>query len=259
MLESLRKRLRDTGPAAPAPGPTKGKGKGGKGKKGQGMPGIDPECQAVIRRVRPRTMTSRVKLHTLVLTTRHLVRHGIEGDVVECGVWRGGSMQAIALTLMEQGDTSRDLHLFDTFQGMSEPTEHDFRVKDGRTADELMETRETTAKIWAMSSLEDVQEGMGELDYPAERIHYHIGKVEETLPSEAPDRIALLRLDTDWYESTRHELVHLYDRLVPGGILMIDDYGYWDGSRRATDEWLEETGHPLLLIPMGSGRIAVKP
>jgi hypothetical protein len=223
------------------------------------MPGVDPECQAIIRRVRPRTMTSRVKLHTLVLTVRYLVKHQVEGVIVECGVWRGGSMQAIALTLMENGDTSRDLHLFDTFQGMSEPTAHDVRVKDGRTAEDLMEERDTTAKIWAMSSLQDVQEGMAEIAYPQDRIHYHVGKVEETLPGEAPDRIALLRLDTDWYESTKHELEHLYDSLVPGGVLMIDDYGYWDGSRRATDEWLEATGHPLLLIPMGSGRIAVKP
>jgi hypothetical protein len=253
MLEALRRRLRGSAPQAGTGGR---RGRGGATKD---MPGIDPECQAIIRRVRPRTMTSRVKLHTLVLTVRYLVQHRVEGTIVECGVWRGGSMQAIALTLMENGDTTRDLHLFDTFQGMSEPTEHDVRVKDGRTAEDLMEERDTTAKIWAMSSLEDVQEGMAEVAYPQDRIHYHVGKVEDTLPDQAPDRIALLRLDTDWYESTKHELQHLYDRLVPGGVLMIDDYGYWDGSRRATDEWLEATGHPLLLIPMGSGRIAVKP
>ena len=95
--------------------------------------------------------------------------------------------------------------------------------------------------------------------YPAERVHFVKGTVEETLPGQAPDALALLRLDTDWYESTRHELEHLYPRLSPGGVLMLDDYGYWEGAREAVDEFLEQSGERLLLMRMASGRLAVKP
>ncbi len=78
-------------------------------------------------------------------------------------------------------------------------------------------------------------------------------------PGQAPDRIAILRLDTDWYASTKHELEHLYERLSPGGVLILDDYGDWDGARKATDEFLTKTGEPLFLVPMASGRVAIKP
>ena len=79
------------------------------------------------------------------------------------------------------------------------------------------------------------------------------------LARRPPDQIAILRLDTDWYESTRHELVTLYDRLSPGGVLIIDDYGSYQGARAAVEEFIEETGARLLLLPIGPGRIAVKP
>ncbi|MFC7470447.1 TylF/MycF/NovP-related O-methyltransferase [Actinomadura keratinilytica] len=97
------------------------------------------------------------------------------------------------------------------------------------------------------------------MPYPKERLHYVQGLVEKTVPAEAPEQISVLRLDTDWYASTRHELEHLYPRLVSGGVLLIDDYGYWQGSRRAVDEFLEATGERLLLLRMDEGRIAVKP
>lgn len=168
-------------------------------------------------------------------------------------------MQAIAQTLQVLGNETRELHLYDTFEGMSAPTEADVRVADGRPAEELMDEQPLEGRVHARATLEDVQEAMAETGYPAERIHYHQGMVEDTIPSQAPDQIALLRLDTDWYESTKHELVHLYPRLAPGGLLLIDDYGDWEGAKKATLEWLDETGLPLFLAPMGSGRIAVKP
>ena len=87
----------------------------------------------------------------------------------------------------------------------------------------------------------------------------HPGLVEETIPGAAPERIALLRLDTDWYASTKHELDHLYERVPSGGVVIIDDYDYWEGSRKAVDEFIASTGARLLLAPMGSGRIAIKP
>ncbi|BFU44195.1 hypothetical protein KRMM14A1004_24320 [Krasilnikovia sp. MM14-A1004] len=219
---------------------------------------FDEATKDIIRAVKPRTMTSPEKLNALVNSVRYVVRHRIPGDIVECGVWRGGSMMAIARTLIEAGDTDRHLHLYDTFEGMSEPTEHDRRF-DGRPAAEMLSAASRSAGIWAYASLEDVQEGMRESAYPADRIHYYKGKVEDTVPGKMPDRISILRLDTDWYESTRHELQYLWPRLVPGGVLLLDDYGWWEGARRAVDEWLAETELPLLLMRMDEGRLAVKP
>ena len=220
----------------------------------------DDEAKEIVRAVRPWTMTGADKVYALIQAVRYVTRHRIPGDVVECGVWRGGSMQAAARTLLSVGDTSRDLHLFDTFDGMPPPSERDVRREDDRTAEELMEeeARERSL-VWAVASLEDVQAGFEQIPYPRERIHFVKGRVEETIPSQAPERISILRLDTDWYESTRHELEHLYPRLSSGGVLLLDDYGYWEGAREAVDEFLEETGARLLLVRMASGRLAVKP
>jgi O-methyltransferase len=220
---------------------------------------VDDDARRVIRRVAARTMTDTVKLFGMIEALRYIVRAGVPGAIVESGVWRGGSMQAAALTLLECDDTERELHLFDTFAGMPAPSEADVRFKDGQRAEEIMRTSDKDAAIWAVAGLDDVRQGMVETGYPSEKVVYHQGRVEETIPDEAPDRIALLRLDTDWYESTRHELCHLYDRLSPGGVLIIDDYRYWEGSYKATQEWLDETDEPVFLVPMGAARIAVKP
>jgi hypothetical protein len=225
----------------------------------QAMNSIDDEAGRIVEAVSDRTMTGTVKLFGLIEALRYIHRAGVPGEIVESGVWRGGSMQAAALTLQSCGDTERELHLFDTFEGMPPPSESDVRLKDGRTAKDLLDESDRDKRIWAIATLDDVKQGMAETGYPAEKIFYHQGRVEETIPGEAPERIALLRLDTDWYESTRHELNHLYDRLSPGGVLIIDDYLYWEGARRATDEWLEETGRTLFLVPLELGRILVKP
>ncbi|WP_406148491.1 TylF/MycF/NovP-related O-methyltransferase [Streptomyces sp. NBC_01012] len=218
----------------------------------------DDEAKEIIRAVKPYTMTSPERLNAFVLATRHIVKHDIPGDIVECGVWRGGSMQACARTLLSLGETGRDLYLFDTYEGMTPPTDEDLR-RDGRPARELLDAQGKDRPIWAVASLEDVQAGFEKVPYPADRVHYVRGKVEETVPEQAPERISILRLDTDWYASTKHELRYLYERLVSGGVLLIDDYGYWQGSRQAVDEFLEETGEQLLLLRMDEGRIAVKP
>jgi hypothetical protein len=218
----------------------------------------DEEAKQTMRLVEPRTMTSSEKLFALILATRHVVDHRIDGAIVECGVWRGGSMQAVARTLLARGAPDRELHLFDTFEGMPAPTEKD-RRHDGTPASEVLARNPKTGAYWAMASLDDVRAGMAETGYPPEKIHFHEGLVEQTIPAHAPDRISLLRLDTDWYESTRHELEHLYDRVPAGGVLIFDDYGFWQGARQAVDEFLARTGAPLLLLPMASGRIAVKP
>jgi hypothetical protein len=104
-----------------------------------------------------------------------------------------------------------------------------------------------------------VKELIGSSGYPDAKVHYVVGRVEDTVPDGAPSEIALLRLDTDWYESTKHELVHLYPRLTPGGVLIIDDYGHWAGCRKAVDEYFSERGRHLLFSRIDyAGRIALK-
>lgn len=231
--------------------------------KGPSFPhDFDEGVRSIITTVRPRTMTSNEKLWSLVSTVRYVVRHEIPGAIVECGVWRGGSMQAAALTLLEQGVSDRDLYLYDTYEGMTPAGDED-RRRDGRSAAELLAAYDKTNPIWAAATYEDVEQGMRDTGYPMDRVTMVKGPVEETVPgpdpSALPDQISVLRLDTDWYASTRHELEHLYPRLVSGGVLLLDDYGYWDGARKAVDEWLEQTGERLLLLRMSEGRIAVKP
>ena len=219
---------------------------------------VDEQAREVIRAVQPYTMTSMDKLFGLISATRYLARNDIPGAVVECGVWRGGSMHAVARTLLSVDETSRHLYLFDTFQGMPPPSDKDVR-HDGSSAAELLEARSRKSNIWAVATLDDVKEGFAQLAYPAGQVHFVEGLVEDTVPDNAPEQIALLRLDTDWYESTRHELEHLYPRLVSGGVLIVDDYGYWRGSKQAMDEFLDATGERLLLLRAGTGRIAIKP
>jgi hypothetical protein len=205
-------------------------------------------------------MTSPERLHALVTAVEHVTRAGIPGDFVECGVWKGGSMMAVARTLLKRGCSDRTLWLFDTFDGMPPPSDVDCDLH-GRSASSLLaaEDRETSL-FWAVAPLAAVRYNLESTGYPAERIRYVQGRVEDTLPARAPDLIALLRLDTDWYSSTRHELVHLFPRLSPGGVLIVDDYGHWQGCRRAVDEFIEEQRIAMLLCRIDyTGRIAVKP
>ena len=219
----------------------------------------DAEARATMKAVRPWTMTSYFRVFALIEAVRYVVDGGVPGEMVECGVWRGGSMQAVARTLLGRGVSDRELHLFDTFEGMPAPTDKDRRV-GGAAASELLERSPRTERsVWAVADLPDVQAGMATTGYPADRIHYHAGLVQQTIPSQAPEQIALLRLDTDWYESTRHELTHLYDRVPSGGVIIVDDYDYWEGSRHAVDEFLAARGAHLLLVPVDSGRVALKP
>jgi hypothetical protein len=221
-------------------------------------PDIPPETRAIVERVRPFTLTSVDRVAALCDAVRYLAEARIPGDIVECGVWRGGSSMAIALSLLAAGVRDRNLYLYDTFEGMPPPTEQD-RSHDGRTASEQLATSERDAPVWAIAGTDEVARNMAATGYPADRLRLVQGKVEETIPGIAPERIALLRLDTDWYESTRHEFRHLYPRLSVGGVLVIDDYGHWQGARQATDEYFAEHGIRMLLHRIDyTGRIGVK-
>jgi O-methyltransferase len=220
---------------------------------------FDETDKELYRRVGPYTMTTPARIYALARAVEYVSARRIPGTLVECGVWRGGSMMAVAHTLLRLGDTERDLYLFDTFAGMTAPTDEDVRRTGERAADLLAE-QDRNADVWAIASLDDVREAVLGVGYPVERIHFVEGPVEETLPANAPDEIALLRLDTDWYESTKHELLHLYPRVASGGVLILDDYGFWQGARKAADEYLSENGISLLLNRIDhTARIAIKP
>jgi O-methyltransferase len=209
-------------------------------------------------RIRPFTMTTPTRVYALVRAVEYVSTNRVPGAVVECGVWRGGSMMAAALTLMRLGDTTRELYLFDTFEGMTEPGTEDV-TPSGEWAGDILARSKVTTNIWAIASLEDVREAILGVGYPEERIHFVKGQVETTIPDNAPETIALLRLDTDWSSSTKHELVHLYPRLADAGVLIVDDYGHWQGARQAVDEYVAENGLRLLLNRIDeTGRIAVK-
>lgn len=222
---------------------------------------IQPDERAIIDRCRPYTMTSIDRLMGLLRAMDHIHHIGIEGDMVECGVWRGGSMLAVAQKCIQHKNTSRQLFLFDTFEGMTAPDHQDLQY-DGINAEKFLQTNEKGEKqgaYWCMASLEDVQTVMAGSGYPNEKITYVKGPVEETLPHSALTKIALLRLDTDWYQSTMHELQTLFDLVSPGGIIIIDDYGHWQGAQKAVDEFLEARNIRTMLHRLDyTGRLMVK-
>ncbi len=202
-----------------------------------------PAIRSIVARVESFTMTDPLSIVGLVDALHYLQSAGIEGAFVECGVWRGGSSMAAAISMLDDAMDARDLWLYDTFEGMTDPTEEDIRARDGLSAAEKFGAARTDQPndranwFWAEASLEDVRSNLASTGYPNELIRYVKGPVEMTIPDAVPERIALLRLDTDWYESTRHEIEHLFPRLQAGGVLIVDDYHYWRGSRKAIDEY----------------------
>jgi len=225
---------------------------------------IEDWAWEIIEAVAPLTMTSPERIYALLGAVDYVVANGVPGAVVECGVWRGGSMVAAATRLLQLGVADHDLFLFDTFEGMPDPTQRDTDVHGTEAATLLAQnSREKAvageANVWAYASLDTVEAAVRSTTYPSELCHYVAGKVEDTLPSMAPDQIGLLRLDTDWYGSTLHELTHLYHRVADGGVLLIDDYGHWRGARQATDEFFRDRGlHPLMQRVDYTGRLIVK-
>ena len=177
----------------------------------------------------------RVRLHAMKLALKSLDNRGITGDVVECGVWRGGH---IILTRLIS--PKRKCWLYDTFNGMTKPTILDVTRK-GISAIDKYKTKEKKGHRWADCDVDDVRNNLiAEGVYNPHLIRFIIGDVEMTLLDEnnLPEKIALLRLDTDWYHSTKIEMERLFPRLVPGGNLIVDDYGHWMGARKAVKDYL---------------------
>jgi O-methyltransferase len=196
------------------------------------------------------SMTGLEPMYALYKAVEYIARNNIKGDFIECGVWRGGSSMLIAKTLQKFESTHRSIYLFDTFEGMSAPTSDDISALNGTSARALLDATagDKQSKIWCYASLDEVRNNMQSTGYHESKIFYVKGKVEDTMPSYSfSSPFALVRLDTDWYESTKVEMQVLYPQIVQGGILIIDDYGHWQGAKKAVDEYMGENKIPMLL------------
>lgn len=222
-----------------------------------------PEVRATIELVRPYTMTSVERIEAVCSATEHILRYDIPGAFVEAGVWRGGSAMAAAATLVRHGAADRDFVLYDTYEGIPAPGAEDALIGSDHAS--MMrwwekENRDPAGEAWLTATVEEVRANMGLTGYDLSRVDLVAGLVEDTVPATAPDQIALLRLDTDWYSSTKVELEVMFPRLSPGGILIIDDYGFTTGARKAVDDYLAAYPHPVYLHRIDScGVLAVKP
>lgn len=214
----------------------------------------------IYRKTRNYTMTSPERMYALHQAVSYICSSSIPGDIVETGVWRGGSSMVVAHSLLEKGDTSRSLYLYDTFTGMAEPTEDDANLyTDSSPRKEWKIHKRKGHNAWCYAHEQDVRTNMESTGYPMDRVHLVKGRVQDTIPQTIPDTISLLRLDTDWYESTKHEMQHLFPRLRKGGVLFVDDYHYWGGCRKAVDEYLTENDTKLLLQRVDAwGAVALK-
>ena len=227
-------------------------------------PDFTPEDIELCEAVKGWTLTTPERIVALRDAVRFVTEAGIPGAFVECGVWRGGSMQVMARTLAASGVADRELYLFDTFEYMPEPSERDVDAWGHSALDDWrqvqVEGESASDPAFWFKPFEEVKSKLYACGYPADRFHFVKGLVEQTVPDRAPEAIVLLRLDTDYYESTKHELMHLVPRIAPGGVLIIDDYGHFRGARDAVDEYLGSTGLVVLLHRLDySGRLMVMP
>ena len=223
---------------------------------------MDEHDRAVVEHVLSQqlTMTSAERLFTTLMAARFVCEAGIAGDFVECGVWRGGN-SIVAADVFRRMGPGRKCWMFDTYTGMTEPTEHDVTNRGGGGAMQTWRERERDGhNEWCFASLEDVSANLEQLGL-LPQVRLIKGDVLQTLQDEAnlPSSIAVLRLDTDWYESTRAELEILYPRLQAGGVLILDDYGHWGGAKKAVDEYFKANGRrPFLQYTDETGRVGVK-
>lgn len=221
---------------------------------------ISDEDLEIIHSVKPFTMTNTERIFSLIQSVRYVIQNKIPGDIVECGVWRGGSMMASAKTLVQLNNQEKKLFLFDTFEGMTKPESIDISKSNMIASEEFNKSKtDEDSSTWCRASLDDVKSNLFKTGYDQSKIHFIKGKVEETLPRNDPQSICILRLDTDWYKSTKHELTHLFPKISKGGVLIIDDYGFWQGAKKAVDEYISENNIQILLNRIDhSGRIAIK-
>jgi O-methyltransferase len=205
---------------------------------------------AAMFRARRYTMAEPGRCRSLWDLCKQVLNQKIPGCFVECGVWKGGSSTIMALAI-QNARQERHLHLFDSFEGLPEPTEKDgeqaFAYSGGRNQGKL------TSIDLCRAGLDEVRNLILEkINVPEPFAHFHVGWFQDTVPAGAKllGPIAMLRLDGDWYDSTKICLEHLYPLLSAGGIIILDDYFAWEGCRKATDEYraLNKISFPIQRI-----------
>lgn len=180
----------------------------------------------------------------------YILDNNISGCLVECGV-EYGRMEIIWINELLRHNTFRDIYMFDTFSGLTRPTINDYACDTGpvfyqnnNSVIQEWENKKINEYVngWCFCSLDKLIHNLNKTNYPCKYLHYIIGDVCETLENEIniPENIAILRLDTDWYESSKIELIKLFPNVVKGGIVIFDDYYYWNGQRQATNEYFNE-------------------
>ena len=224
---------------------------------------LNQEENRIIHYVRANnlSMCSTQNLQQTAIACKYIALNDIPGDFVECGVYKGGNA-LIAAKIFDMYKINKKVYLFDTFTGMTKPTKYDLRTSDKKPMlFKYLSLQQKNHTDWAYTSIEEVKENFKKVNLLKDNVIFVKGEVEKTLNQHIniPKAISFLRLDTDWYKSTKKELDILYSKLVFGGILVIDDYGYFDGARKAVDEYFKK--HPpapfLSLIDNGA-RIGVK-
>jgi hypothetical protein len=196
----------------------------------------------------------------------YILQNNIEGCIIECGV-DSGDFEHIWINELMKNNAVRDIYLFDTFGGLVEPTEYDYTCKDAKlfqmNKDEVYKTWKNQVineKVngWCYTPLDKVKQRLNSTGYPQNNLHYVVGDVMETLKDKKtiPEKIAILRLDTDWYESSKYELEQMYDNVVRGGIIIFDDYYLWDGQRRATEDFFKSRNINYNFVNIGNFKTA---
>ncbi len=215
----------------------------------------DKEFYDIYLQVKDYTMTSLERCYALYNAVQYVVANNIPGDFVECGVWRGGSCMLIAHTLIKNGQSNRRIWLYDTFTGMVKPGDEDGEEEKKQWSEQQLENEKNG---WCLAELADVENNLKSLNYPFTNFSIVKGRVENSIPTTCPASIAILRLDTDWYDSTKHELTYLYPLVSLKGILIIDDYGAWEGCKKAVDEYFDNS-QPVFVNRIDyTGRLIVK-
>jgi len=185
----------------------------------------------ILEKCREFTMTSRERQFQTLSSIEHTIKNDIKGDIVEIGVWRGGTVMIMLYKLMQLGVTDRDVHLYDTFTGMTEASEFD-REHTGTHAKQIWHL------VKCEAGFDDVFANIKSVGYPMDKIHFHVGDIRQVKMEDVPETIGLLRLDNDWFELYKFEMPIFVPRVSPNGIVTIDDYGHWNGCRKAVDEYI---------------------
>ena len=223
------------------------------------IPELDREDENLLDAAKGLSMTAPIAQWEFIRAIRHIEANDIPGDIVECGVWRGGNL-VIAGLMRKRLGFDRRIWAFDTFAGMTSPSAADFKpAEDLDVERKFASLNRDDHNDWCFAAEDEVlhnfEARVGNRDLRTVK-----GPVEETLakPDNLPERIAILRLDTDFYESTKAEMELLYPRLSKGGVLIVDDYGEWAGARKAVDEYF--SGQPVWLhYVTHTVRLMIKP